>query len=89
MTGILQDILSVLMACDLNQDSTLQDDEIEQMIRSLESIQGIEINKSLFKSKIIERERNVNSVIELIRDVLEEKEDKMKPVQERIFTFID
>jgi len=75
------------MACDLNQDNKLQDEEIERMIRSLEGIEGIHINKPLLKSKIIERGRNLNAVIELIRDVLEEKDDKMKPVGERIFVF--
>jgi len=84
-----KDLLSVLTASDLNQDNTLQEDEVERMIRSLESIEGIQINKKKFKSKIMERGRNLNAVVELIRDVLEEKDDKMKPVEDRIFLFED
>jgi hypothetical protein len=37
----------------------------------------------------MERGRNLNAVVELIRDVLEEKDDKMKPVEDRIFIFED
>ncbi len=85
----IQKFLSVLTACDLNQGNTFQEDEVDKMIHSLESIERIQINKSLLKNKIVERGRNVYSIVELIRDILEEKEDRKKPVDEQIFTFCE
>jgi hypothetical protein len=76
------------MACDLNQDKHMQDEEMEQLTRSLESMEGIQINKPLLQKKIVERGRNLNAVVELIRDILEEKEDPTKPIDQRIFVFV-
>jgi len=85
---ILQNIMSIIFAVDKDGDYNLDDEEIDMLIKKIESINGINVNDELCKKKIIKLGRNIDSVMELVREVLEE-EPNSKPPEERIITFLD
>ena len=66
---ILQNLVSVLLATDGNQDMLLSDEEIDDLIHNLESINGVELKEDLVRKTIIDSGRSVAAVMEVARNV--------------------
>ena len=66
---ILQNLITVLLATDGNQDMLLSDEEIDDLIHNMESINGVELKEDLVRNTIIDAGRSVASVMEVARNV--------------------
>ena len=84
-SAIVQNIISVVLAVDEDGDYSLNDAEIEQLIAKVESTQGVDVNDAMIRKIIVEKGRNINGIMELIRTALEDDEDK--PWEEKCFRF--
>jgi len=84
---LVDNIFEVMIALDKDQDFKLSDDEIDAITKKLEGLQGIEIHDELFKQKIIESGRDLDSVLKLLHDLLDE-DPKTAPETQKIITFL-
>lgn len=66
---ILQNLITVLLATDGNQDMLLSDEEIDDLIHNMESINGVELKEDLVRQTIIDAGRSVAAVMEVARNV--------------------
>jgi len=66
---ILQNLVTVLLATDGNQDMLLSDEEIDDLIHNMESINGVELKEDLVRQTIIDAGRSVAAVLEVARNV--------------------
>ena len=66
---ILQNLITVLLSTDGNQDMLLSDEEIDDLIHNMESINGVELKEDLVRNTIIDAGRSVASVMEVARNV--------------------
>jgi hypothetical protein len=57
---ILQNLLSVIMACDNDGDQLMDDDDIERLIHKLEGIQGVDLKDEMIRKKIVDCGRSLN-----------------------------
>jgi phosphatidylinositol kinase/protein kinase (PI-3 family) len=67
---ILQNLIGVLLATDVDQNMLLSDAEIQQLISNLEQVENIQLDENLIKSTIIEQGRSVAAVMEIARNVM-------------------
>jgi hypothetical protein len=67
---ILQNLISVLLATDVDQNMLLSDTEIQQLIENLEQVENIQLDENLIKTTIIEQGRSVAAVMEIARNVM-------------------
>lgn len=68
---ILDNIFDIIIAVDADESSSLEDNEIDTFITKLEGIMGLEIKDGALKKKIIENGRNIDSIISLLKDLLD------------------
>jgi small-conductance mechanosensitive channel len=87
MGTVIQNIMSILFAIDTDGDYKLSDDEIDTLIHKVEAINDVDVNDEMIKKLIIEKDRNIDGVMDVIRDMLEDSSDK--PPEERCFRFND
>jgi hypothetical protein len=57
---ILQNLLSVIMACDNDGDQLMDDDDIERLIHKIEGIQGVDLRDDMIRKKIVDCGRSLN-----------------------------
>jgi hypothetical protein len=60
---ILQNLISVVLACDQDGDFHMSDAEIDDLIAKLEGVHGIQLKEDLIRSKIIEMGRSLNGTL--------------------------
>lgn len=60
---ILQNLISVILACDQDGDMTLSDAEIDDIVARLEKLEGVDLKEDLIRSKIIEHGRSMNGML--------------------------
>jgi len=82
---VIQNVISILFAVDTDGDCKLSDDEIDTLIHRVESINDVDINDEMIKKLIIDKDRNIDGVMDVIRDAMENSSDK--PPEERCFRF--
>jgi hypothetical protein len=84
---ILQNLVSVLLATDADQNMLLADEEIDDLIRNLEGIHGVQLKEDLLRKVIIEQGRSVDALMEVARNVISppEQSGTVKP----IFTYLE
>ena len=85
MADVLQNLISVVLGCDNDGDTTLSDEEIDSLILKMEGVHGIDLKEDLLRTKLIEKGRSLNAVLEVIRNVL----DDDVPAEENIFNFVE
>jgi len=66
---ILQNLVTVLLATDENQDMLLSDPEIDSLIQKLEGINGVELKEDRVRQTIIEQGRSVGAIMQVAREV--------------------
>lgn len=78
----LQNIIEIIFSVDKNNDSTLDYDEVTDLIGNLSSLQGVKVNEDLFRKKIQSTDESVNAVLEIVKNIIQENND----TDERILT---
>lgn len=82
VANICQNIISICLSIDKDGDMSLDDSEIDVLLRKIESIGGVKVKGDMFKEKIIANGRSMEAVMEIIRNLLDDKLDD----DENIFT---
>lgn len=87
---VVQNIIDVMLAVDVNQDVTLSDEEIDIMTKRVEKINHVEINDEAFKRKIIEYGRDIFAVATLLQELMDD-DPNTAPEEDgvKIFQFLD
>jgi len=80
--------MSIIFAIDRDNDYTLNDHEIDAMINKIERLNGVDVNDKLCKKIIIDHDRKIDGVMELVRDIIEEEPSDL-PIEEKMFRFLD
>lgn len=78
---VLQNLINIVFACDLDGDQNIGDDELETLITKLKHVSGVRLKEDLFKTKIVEGGRSLNAVMDIIRNLMSED----IPDEQRIF----
>jgi len=68
--AVLQNLLSVVMGSDTNDDFKLDEDEINGMIKRIKSINGVEVNESALRSIIAEKNGDIDSIVGVMQGVV-------------------
>lgn len=86
---ILDNIFDIILAVDADANSTLEDNEIDLFIQKVEGIMGLEISDEALKKNIIEKGRNIDSIISLLKDLLDDGVSDHLKEGERVIRVID
>jgi glycerol-3-phosphate dehydrogenase len=68
---ILQNIMTVVLGADDNGDMILSDEEIDEVVKNIESLQGIDLNDEELKKVIIGKGRDIPGLMDMVKMVLE------------------
>lgn len=82
---ILQNLISVVLTVDNNDDSTLSTVEIDKLIARIEGIQGVDLKEELLRKKLVENGRSLNAIMEVAKNLL----DETTPDDQNIFHFMN
>jgi len=74
---VLQNLVTVLLANDSDQDLLLSDEEMERLIQGLESIHGVQLKEQEIRNTIIDHGRSVVALMEVAKNV------------DNLFTFVE
>jgi glutamate-1-semialdehyde aminotransferase len=86
---ILDNIFDIIIAVDADANSTLEDNEIDLFIQKVEGIMGLEISDEALKKNIIEKGRNIDSIISLLKDLLDDGVSDQLKEGERVIRVVD
>jgi hypothetical protein len=67
---VLQNLITVLVHCDRDRTMTLDDQEIDSLIQSLESIHNVQFNETKVRQVILDQQRSITAIMELARNVI-------------------
>jgi hypothetical protein len=67
---ILQNLVSVLVSCDADQNMILKDQEIDSLIHSLECIHGVQLREDKIRQTILQHNRSITAIMEIARNVI-------------------
>ena len=67
---ILQNLITVLVNCDSDHTMTLDDNEIDKLIKSLESIHNVQFNDTKMRQLILDNQRSVTAIMEIARNLI-------------------
>ena len=67
---ILQNLITVLVNCDGDKTMTLQDTEIDTLIKSLESIHNVQYNEAKIRQVIVDNQRSITAIMEIARNLI-------------------
>ena len=67
---ILQNLITVLVNCDRDRTMTLDDNEINTLIKSLESIHNVQFNETKLRQVIVNNERSVTAIMEIAKNLI-------------------
>jgi len=68
---IVDNIFDVIINADQDDNWTLDDKEIETLIENIEGIVGVEVADELLKKMIIENGRDLDSILNVIKGLLD------------------
>ncbi len=67
---ILQNLITVLVNCDSDHTMTLDDNEVDKLIKSLESIHNVQFNDTKIRQLILDNQRSVTAIMEIARNLV-------------------
>jgi len=82
---LLQNIVSVLLAVDADQNMLLSDAEIDALIINLEGINSVQLKEQLLKDCIVEHGRSIVALMEVARNLMKDN----LPEENCIFKFLE
>lgn len=68
--AILQNLVTVMLSTDADQNMMLSNEEIDELIQNLEGINGIQLKEDQVRKTIIEHGRSVGAIMEVARQAL-------------------
>lgn len=80
--NILQNLLSILLRSDMDNDSIIDNNEINHLIERIQNISGVTVHEDRFRSAT--SGRSIKDVMEVVKNLLN---SEVVPVDERIFEF--
>jgi len=80
-SDILQNLLTVLLTLDRDGNAILSDEEIDEVIHTMEGVHGVQFNEELLRKAIIDAGRSTFGILEVARNVLSDD----TPADEIIF----
>jgi len=78
-TSVLQNLISVVLSSDADKNEKLSDEEIDDLVRRIRNISGVEIHEDRFRGSL--QGQSVDSVLNLVQNLLNDD----TPKEERIF----
>jgi hypothetical protein len=82
---LLHNLVTVALAMDKDGNRILSNEEIDEIVQTAKSIQGVRLKENLLRRKIIDYGRSVTGVMEVARYLV--KDDLSE--EENIFAFVD
>jgi hypothetical protein len=79
--NVLQNLLSVILRSDVDQDMTMDASEMDSLIRRIQNISGVTVKEAQFRAAV--QNQSIASIMEIVKNLL--KPDL--PESERIFLF--
>jgi hypothetical protein len=86
---IVDNIFEVIINADKDDNWTLDDNEIETLIENIEGIVGVEVADELLKKKIIENGRDLDSILMVIKGLLDDDPTTMVEDGETIMKIVE
>ena len=77
--NILQNLLSLVFGSDTNQDNIVNESEVDDLIRRIGNMSGVEMHEDKFRSAIVGKE--VSAIMDIVQNLLRDD----LPDEERIF----
>ena len=77
--NILQNLLSLVFGSDTNQDNIVNESEVDDLVRRIGNMSGVEMHEDKFRHAIVGKE--VSAVMDIVQNLLRED----LPDEERIF----
>jgi len=81
---LLQNLMTVVLAMDKDGNMMLSNEEIDELIQTLEGIHGVRLKEDLLKKIIIDNGRSLKGIMEVARQLV--TEDKAE--NDRVFEFL-
>jgi hypothetical protein len=78
---VVDNIFDIMLAVDEDQDFSLSDVDIDAMILKTEGIMNVEVDGEAFKKKIIENGRDLDSIMLLLKDILDAESGGKKVIR--------
>eukprot|EP00525_Craspedostauros_australis_P013159 CAMPEP_0198110196 /NCGR_PEP_ID=MMETSP1442-20131203/2216_1 /TAXON_ID= /ORGANISM="Craspedostauros australis, Strain CCMP3328" /LENGTH=261 /DNA_ID=CAMNT_0043766153 /DNA_START=84 /DNA_END=869 /DNA_ORIENTATION=- len=72
---ILQNLISMALACDDDGDMMLDDDEIDQLIINLEGVQGVQLKEDSIRKMIVDNGRSLDAIMGIAKKMMESGDD--------------
>lgn len=82
---VLQNIVSVALRSDLDGDQTLDDDEIDLLLKKIDAYNTVQVDKDAFKKTMESEGRSLSAIMGLIRHILSDD----IPEEEKIIRISD
>lgn len=70
--NILQNLISVLLNCDANNDDKISTQELDNLIEKIQSINKVEIHEDRFREMVKKSNMSVSAVMDVITNLLSE-----------------
>merc|ERR1711957_380964 len=83
--NVLQNLLQVVIRSDQDDNMTIEEDEIDDLIDRLKKINGVEVKEDRFKQKIISAKGKMSCVMDIIKNLMADdvsKEDEIFIIKE-------
>ena len=75
-SGMLQILLTIIIASDTDGDFKIDEDEIEPLIANIEGSGGLGVNADLFRKKVIETNGDIQAVLDMCSSIIKDKTDE-------------
>lgn len=86
---IIDNIFDIIIAVDADENSSLDDSEIDLFIKKMEGIMGLEVSDYALKKNIIDKGRDIDAIVSLLKDLLGDNGADQLKDKERILRIID
>ncbi|KAL7536092.1 hypothetical protein ACHAWF_009442 [Thalassiosira exigua] len=70
--NVLQNLLQVVIRSDKDEDMTIEDAEIDDLINRIKGINGVQVNESRFRDAITSSGGSLQCVMDIIRSLMDE-----------------
>lgn len=70
--NVLQNLLQVVIRSDKDEDLTIEDDEIGDLIDRIKGINGVQVNESRFREAILSSGGSLKAVMDIIRNLMDD-----------------
>eukprot|EP00957_Ditylum_brightwellii_P119956 9154680-Ditylum_brightwellii.AAC.1 len=74
--NVLQNLLSVIIRSDTDQDFTIDESELDDLVRRIKRINGCELNEDRFRKAILDNGGSLQAVMDVAKNLLSNDTDK-------------